>query len=337
MSEEVNNFLNFDVNNIFKNLTEGKKTENEYGKDIYRPNSNMTNLSLTSYSSVIKFIPWFKDTNSSIVEKYVTFLKDPIKNENRCFDCPSSINKQSIFQTSFFACRNSARSSIRDLEKSFRRTGQFFALIQVIEDEKCPENEGQIKIFQFPKQIFDKLNEFVNPTSKYKKPENPFDIFSGKLFNVKIRIKTDRDFKFPTYEMSEFLDREYGIVIDGKEYKDKEDLQKIYEYLKTNSPDLDQYKYKEMTSDQKSWVGEAIRNILPEDCAELKQIMKKHPDFFVSTKENDGLKNIDDDSNPFKQDEDEKPVLKPKQSETVKQDLDDELDDIIDIDDILND
>jgi hypothetical protein len=92
-----------------------------------------------------------------------------------------------------------------------------------------------------------------------------------------------------------------------------------------------------MTSDQKSWVGEAIRNILPEDCAELKQIMKKHPDFFVSTKENDGLKNIDDDSNPFKQDEDEKPVSKPKQSKTVKQDLDDELDDIIDIDDILND
>ena len=53
------------------------------------------------------------------------------------------------------------------------------------------ENEGQIKLFKFGKKIFDKITEAMNPEFADETPVNPFDMWEGANFKLKIRTVED--------------------------------------------------------------------------------------------------------------------------------------------------
>jgi len=68
-----------------------------------------------------------------------------------------------------------------------KRKLTYIANVLVIRDEKNPENEGQIKLFKFGKKIFDKITLAMNPQYEDEKPMNPFDMWEGANFKIKIR------------------------------------------------------------------------------------------------------------------------------------------------------
>ena len=63
----------------------------------------------------------------------------------------------------------------------------YISNVYVIQDKAHPENEGQVKLFRYGKKIFDKLNEAMNPEFEDEKPLNPFDLWEGASFILKIR------------------------------------------------------------------------------------------------------------------------------------------------------
>jgi hypothetical protein len=67
-----------------------------------------------------------------------------------------------------------------------RRTA-FYSNILVIEDPDVPENNGKVFLFKYGKKIFDKLNDAMNPKFKDETQLNPFDLWEGANFKLKIR------------------------------------------------------------------------------------------------------------------------------------------------------
>jgi hypothetical protein len=55
-------------------------------------------------------------------------------------------------------------------------------------------------MYSFGKKIFDKLNDLMNPTFEDEEPVNPFDLWEGANFRLKIRKFEG----YPNYDKSEF-------------------------------------------------------------------------------------------------------------------------------------
>lgn len=81
-----------------------------------------------------------------------------------------------------------------------KRRLNYISNIYVIKDPSNPENEGKVFIFRFGKKIFDKINDLMNPEFQDEKPINPFDMWEGADFKMKIRNVEG----YRNYDKSEF-------------------------------------------------------------------------------------------------------------------------------------
>lgn len=81
-----------------------------------------------------------------------------------------------------------------------KRQLNYYSNIYVVRDPEHPENEGKVFLYRYGKKIFDKLNDLMNPQFEGEEPVNPFDLWSGANFKLKIR----RVEGYPNYDKSEF-------------------------------------------------------------------------------------------------------------------------------------
>lgn len=77
---------------------------------------------------------------------------------------------------------------------------RFISNILVIKDSANPENEGKVFLFKYGKKIFDKINEMMNPTFEGEERVNPYDLWEGANFRMKVKTVSD----FPNYDSSTF-------------------------------------------------------------------------------------------------------------------------------------
>lgn len=91
-----------------------------------------------------------------------------------------------------------ARKQVRDQKRKLN----FISNIYVVKDSANPANEGKVFLYQYGKKIFDKLNEAMNPPAQFEdeKPMNPFDLWEGANFKLKIRQVEG----YRNYDKSEF-------------------------------------------------------------------------------------------------------------------------------------
>ena len=95
---------------------------------------------------------------------------------------------------------NTGVESDKGIARNRKRKLSYYANVYVVSDPTHPENEGQIKLFKFGKKIFDKITEAMQPAFEDETPINPFDLWKGANFKLKIR-KVDG---FWNYDKSEF-------------------------------------------------------------------------------------------------------------------------------------
>jgi hypothetical protein len=113
-----------------------------------------------------------------------------------------------------------------------RRTA-YICQILVVSDPKNPDNNGKVFFYKFGKKIFDKIMDAARPTFEDEKPMNPFDLWEGA--NFKLRIKTVDG--FPNYDASVF-DSPSPIA------EDDEDILKIVNQQKSLQRFLDPSNFK---------------------------------------------------------------------------------------------
>ena len=98
---------------------------------------------------------------------------------------------------------NSGIEANKDIARKQKRKLSYIANILMVSDPSNPENEGKVFLFKFGKKIFDKITEAMNPEFADETPVNPFDMWEGANFKLKIR-KVEG---YQNYDKSEFAEK----------------------------------------------------------------------------------------------------------------------------------
>jgi hypothetical protein len=97
---------------------------------------------------------------------------------------------------------NSGLDSDKEIARKQKRKLGYISNIYVVTDSQNPENEGKVFLFKYGKKVFDKLNDAMNPQFPDQEPMNPFDLWSGANFKLKIRNVEG----YRNYDQSSFAD-----------------------------------------------------------------------------------------------------------------------------------
>lgn len=210
------------------------------------------------YQAIIRFIPWWKDPKyGSIRDKWSCWLVDPLTERGRNVDCPSSIGQPSLLQDMYFKCRNSDNAVLRSKMDIFSRRHVYSSLIQIIKDSHNPDLEGKIFIWKFGIKIFEKIDSELKPVIGEK--HDPFDLLEGKAFALVItKVKG-----FNNYDQSKFVDRKIPLIIpddNGKLIPITADIDRkmVFDFVKENSPVLEDCDFKPWTNDTLEYVNNII-------------------------------------------------------------------------------
>ena len=114
-------------------------------------------------------------------------------------------------------------SAQRKLVSSRSRNLRYVANVMVISDQLAPENEGKVKLYRFGKKIFDKIMAAMKPQFPDEKPIDPFNMWEGADFVLKISSELVSGKPLPKYDASYF--KAPSALIDGNEAK----LEAIYD------------------------------------------------------------------------------------------------------------
>jgi len=95
---------------------------------------------------------------------------------------------------------NSGSEADKETARRQKRKLSYYTNIYVVTDTKHPEHEGKVCLYKFGKKIFDKVMESMQPQFDDEEAINPFDLWKGANFKLKIR-KVDG---FWNYDKSEF-------------------------------------------------------------------------------------------------------------------------------------
>jgi hypothetical protein len=152
----------------------------------------------------------------------------------------------SEFNSQLWNATTDEQSWQRKQAKEQKRRLNYISNIYVVSDPKNPENEGKVFLFKFGKKIFDKITMLMNPEFVGDTPVNPFDLWKGA--NFKIRIRTVDG--YPNYDQSVFdaskplkeddaeleaiWNRQYSLkeFIDPKNFKSYDELKrKLHDVL----------------------------------------------------------------------------------------------------------
>ena len=141
---------------------------------------------------------------------------------------------------------NSGVESDKDQARKQKRRLKYVANVYIVKDAAQPEYEGKVMLYAFGKKIFDKLNDLMNPEFPDESPVNPFDLWEGANFRLKIRQyegyanydKSEFEPAAPLFDDDEKLEnvwkQEHSLqdLIDPKNFKDYNELKaKLYRVL----------------------------------------------------------------------------------------------------------
>jgi hypothetical protein len=135
---------------------------------------------------------------------------------------------------------NSGIEANKEIVRKQKRKLNYIANVYIVSDPKHPENEGKVKLFKFGAKIFEKITGAMNPAFEDETPINPFDMWKGANFKLKITKVAG----YQNYDKSEFASTsalldddeelekiwksEYSLqeMIGDKEFKSYDDLKK---------------------------------------------------------------------------------------------------------------
>lgn len=148
-------------------------------------------------------LPWIRVFNHGFQGPGGWYIDNCLTTVNQ--KCPVCEHNNTLWNSGIEANKEIARKQKRKLT--------YMANILVVSDPSNPQNEGQIKLYKFGKKIFDKISEAMNPEFADEQAVNPFDLWEGANFKLKIRNVEG----YRNYDKSEFADK--SPVMDGDDDK----------------------------------------------------------------------------------------------------------------------
>jgi hypothetical protein len=208
-------------------------------------------------------------------------------------DCRTTLNEKCPVCEHNTQLWNSGIEANKKIARDQKRKLTYVSNIYIVEDPKHPENNGKVFLFKYGKSIFDKINGAMHPEFEDEKPMNPFDLWKGANFKVKIR-KVDG---YQNYDKCEF-DSPAALLDDD------DALEKIWKQ---------EYSLKELIDPSKFKSYDAIK-------ARLDKVLGLAGTTSPRT-------TVEDNSHMFETEVDEKHVAKkaPVKAPSIEEDEDDDM------------
>jgi len=188
--------------------------------------------------AVIRFLPIPKDEEMPWVQIFSHAFQGPgglwyIENSL------TTLNKKDPVSEFNSALWNTGLDSDKAIARAQKRKLSYIANIYVIKDPANPDNEGKTFLYKFGKKIYDKINDQFDPDFEDETPVNPFDLFEGANFKLKIRKvegyqnydKSEFDTPGPLSDDDQFLERIWKSEYPLQEFLEEKNF-KTYEELK---------------------------------------------------------------------------------------------------------
>lgn len=166
---------------------------------------------------------------------------------------------------------------LKKIVRQRKRRMHYVSNILVVKDEKHPENEGKVFLFRYGKKIHDKLRGVMEPEFEDEQKIDPFDLWDGADFRLKIMKKDG----YRNYDRSDF-----GSPKPISE--DDDEMEEIYSktMLLDEFVDPETYKsYDELKKELARVLGEASEKLSTEQEVELSK--SEEPSSFSEQSEED--------------------------------------------------
>jgi hypothetical protein len=239
-------------------------------ENVYNPGPDQGQNGV--YKSIIRFVPWAADPTKSKYKKYAAKLVNPLTNERLIIDCPSTIGQSSVLWSLDLELRKLANEEpevVKEIQKYFNRYYNYYSPVYIKRDPQQPHLEGKIKVYSYGYTIDNLIQQEINPEAELitVNKVNPFSLTEGKDFVLVVKRKTKawRDFSASKFmnEVSPLIVKHPTKGTDIAINEDPKVRQFITEFLKSNTPDMTPYHYKEWTDSDYVKVAEFIKAIVP--------------------------------------------------------------------------
>lgn len=222
--------------NSFSTLAEKMNKENKGGgfKDdrFYQPVIDANGNGF----AIVRFLPAPEGEESPYVKTFSHGFK--VGGKWYIEECPTTIGKKCPACEANSVLWETGTQKNQDIVRQRKRRTGYIANILIVSDPKQPELEGKVFLYKFGQKIFAKLMSAINPEFEDEVSFNPFDLWEGANFKIKIRNyegfrnydKCEFAESAPLFEDDDQLEKvwkcEYALseFLDDKNFKSYEDL-----------------------------------------------------------------------------------------------------------------
>lgn len=152
---------------------------------------------------IVRLVPNLSNSDRTIFNYYHHFWKSVVTNQAISVLCPNTYGEScpiDEYRSKIYATKNEV-----EIEKisPIKRNQSWLCNVYVIKDPTNPENEGQVKILRFGKQLFKIISEAIDGEDSNDFGMRIFDLSES---GCNLRIKVDKnDRGYATYTSSRFL------------------------------------------------------------------------------------------------------------------------------------
>jgi hypothetical protein len=270
---------NNDFNDLFSgNLDSTMDFLNEKkpgAKDgIYRVDLEKVSDKKKGYRAKLRFLPNLtkeRKLGPAALEKithYVDIKSD--KSLSGWFDSPKNFNEKCALTDLYYQLKNSKNAVLMEKAECLKYSKKYYSYVLILEDEHQPELVGKIMIFQYGKQIKDKIQS--EKTGEITGEAcNVFRLEDGKDFVLSVKEKTiGENSKVPDYTNSMFMPEKNSLSIyseDRGTFKnvplvegkiDQRVQPMVMDFLLKRDYELEDFAAKKLTNEEQDKINQII-------------------------------------------------------------------------------
>jgi hypothetical protein len=321
MANEFDDLFSGNLDSTMDFLNE-KKAGSKDG--IYRVDMSKVTDKKKGYRAKLRFLPNVTREGKlgpSAIEKITHFVD--IKSDKSLsgwFDSARNFNEKCPLTDLYYQLTNSKNAILMEKAQCLKYSKKFYSYVLIIEDEQQPELVGKIMIFQYGKQVRDKIQAERNGEITGVSC-NVFKLEDGKDFVLLVKETADKnqDNAYPTYVNSMFVPEKTSLPIyfeDKKVFKnvplvdgkiDPKSQGFVKEFLLKRDFELEDFAPKRLTEEEHSKINEITAFLTGKASASFNKEQKPTSDDFDfeesfggSSKSSSSASTSDDDDDFFK-------------------------------------
>ncbi|NBO98649.1 MAG: hypothetical protein EBU90_00710 [Proteobacteria bacterium] len=214
------------TNNLFESIKEALNKKTTSDNAGYR---DFMKLEIGN-TYVVRLIPNLENPERTLFHYFHHIWKSVITNQLVSVLCPNTYGEGCPIDEYRSKVYNTKNQAEIDRIKPLKRNESWLCNVYVVKDPTNPDNQGQIKVLRFGKQLFKIISEAISGDDAEEFGSKIFDL-SEKGCSLRIKVEANEG-GYPAYTASKFMSPSALEGVDNVEeiYSSAKDLDGVFEH-----------------------------------------------------------------------------------------------------------